>query len=266
MGRLLGSVAILAVAIGSAHAADVNLWIDDTAGNIGLVDITTGTVSQVNNTGQALTDIAFVGNQMFGTTFTNLVSINDSTGASTPIAQWGTGNNGMNALLGNGTGLLAASGTTKEVYNATTLGATTNFKTVPLPSAGDLALNGKTLYESAVNTDGFDALVNVTTGTVISEFNNGAQRFSATFGLATDSAGTTYAVDGTQIYSVDLSNGALNPVFNYSGHGLGAANGTAFIQESVGSVPEPSTWAMMFFGFGGLALLGARRARTLVSA
>ena len=68
----------------TAKAEHPTRWIDDnTAGNIGLVDLTTHTVSMVNNTGQALTDIAFIGNQMYGTTFTSLFKINDAIGAST---------------------------------------------------------------------------------------------------------------------------------------------------------------------------------------
>lgn len=31
------------------------------------------------------------------------------------------------------------------------------------------------------------------------------------------------------------------------------------------TVPEPSTWAMMLAGFGGLALLAARRRRSLLA-
>lgn len=120
MGKFLGGVALLAVTMGSAHAADVDLWVNDTAGNIGLVDITTGTVSMVNNTGQSLTDIAFVGNQMFGTTFTNLVSINDMTGASTVVAPWSYGSGGTNALVGDGNKLIAATFADGTYFNTNT--------------------------------------------------------------------------------------------------------------------------------------------------
>jgi PEP-CTERM motif len=34
---------------------------------------------------------------------------------------------------------------------------------------------------------------------------------------------------------------------------------------SITAVPEPSTWAMMLAGFGGLALFAARRRRTRVA-
>jgi hypothetical protein len=71
MRGLLLSAALLAAAGAPKAQADINLWIDDVAGNIGLVDVTTQSVvpGSVHSTGQALTDIAFIGNQMYGTTF-----------------------------------------------------------------------------------------------------------------------------------------------------------------------------------------------------
>jgi hypothetical protein len=172
----------------------------------------------------------------------------------------------MNAMVGDGPNLLVASNADTEVFQSTVLGATTNFASVPLPSAGDLTFNNKTLYESATDAADNSALVNVNSGTVIGEFTAGAALFNDVFGLATDAAGTTYAVAGTEIYTVNLSNAVLTPVLNYGGQFLGAANGTAFIQENVppGTVPEPSTWAMMLLGFAGLAFAGMRRARCTV--
>jgi hypothetical protein len=241
--------------------ADVNLWIDDIGGNIGLVDISTGTVSLVNNTGHIMTDIGFVGSQMYGVTFTNLFSINKSTGASTLIGSSFTGPaGGMNALVGSGAGLLGASNSSTEVYSINpATGALSNFAAVALPSAGDLAFSGATLYESAVGGNSADQLVNVSTGTVVGQFHTaGASAFNNVFGLANDGS-ATYAVAGTEIYSVNLSNALMTPVLNYSGHGLGAANGTAFIAEN--AVPEPSTWAMLILGFASLGFAGYRTSR-----
>ena len=84
---LFGAVSAVVMLVGGAGLAhaDTNLWIDDASGNIGLVDITTGGVSLVSSTGQSLTDIGFIGSQMYGVTFGNLFSINKATGASTLI-------------------------------------------------------------------------------------------------------------------------------------------------------------------------------------
>ena len=254
---LLGTVAVLALS--GAARADVNLWIDDTSGNIGLVDLTTGVVSNVFNTGQALTDIAFVGTQMFGTTFTSLVKINDTNGSSTVVGNYSVGGGGMNALVGDGTNLLAASNATTETYliDPATAGAT-NFANSVLPAAGDLAFSGKTLFLSGTNANAGDSLVNVSTSSVVGAFSPAE---SSVFGLANDGT-TTYAVDGTEIFTVNTANGVLTPLLNYGANtlGLGDANGTAFIAEGPsGAVPEPSTWAMLLLGFGGLAMFAKRK-------
>ena len=98
---LFGAVSAVVMLVGGAGFAhaDTNLWIDDASGNIGLVDITTGGVSLVNSTGQSLTDIGFIGSQMYGVTFGNLFSINKATGASTLIGS-NFSDTGMNALVG----------------------------------------------------------------------------------------------------------------------------------------------------------------------
>jgi PEP-CTERM motif len=255
------AVAMLLGSAGLAHA-DVNLWIDDTSGNIGLVDITTGAVTQVNSTGQSLTDIGFIGTQMYGVTFGNLFSINKATGASTVIGSTFS-DTGMNALVGFGTQLLGASNASTNIYDIdpTTAGLTVPGFSTPLPSSGDLAFSGNSLFESATGNNGADQLVDATTGMIQGQFHTTTTAgFSNVFGLADDGT-TMYAVAGTEIYTVDLSNALLTPVLDYSGHGLGAANGTAFLAENNNVVPEPSTWAMMIVGFAGLGFFGYRASR-----
>jgi hypothetical protein len=259
--------AALAFGLSSAAKADVNLWVDDLNGNIGLVDVTTQTVvaGSVHNTGEALTDIAFVGDQMYGTSFTGLFKINDATGASTLVGNYSVGGGGMNALVGSGTSLLAASNATNEIYtiNPNTAGAGV-LAPSPLTSAGDLAFDGKNLFLSANNLTGGDSLVNISTNSVVGVYVPGE---AAVFGLANDGT-TTYAIDGTEVFSVNTTNAHLTPLFNYGGdsEGLVAANGTAFIAEGpsgggAGAIPEPSTWAMMGMGFGLLAFMGFKRSR-----
>jgi hypothetical protein len=249
-------------------AANASLmWIDDSSGRIGLVNTTTGAVTNVSNTGQILTDIGFVGTQMYGTTFTSLYAINNITTSATSslIGTYSVGGGGMNALVGSGTGLLAASNQTTTVYsiaNPSTSAATTNFATgLPAPSAGDLAFAGTTLYEAAIAGNGNDELVNVNTKSVVGFFTIGGVQQNGVFGLADDGT-TMFAVQGTSIYTVNLATGALTFDTNYSGNGLGAANGAAFLSESVGAIPEPSTWAMMLLGFAGIGFLAYRRKST----
>ena len=269
--RTVGSVLLLGALVVGPAANASTMWIDDTSGRIGLVDTTTGAVTHVSNTGQILTDIGFVGSQMYGTTYNSLFAINNINTSATSafIGNYSVGGGGMNALVGNGTGLLAASNATTTVYsiaNPSTSAATTNFKTgLPGASAGDLAFGpGGTLYESAINSrNGNDQLVNVTTGQVIGFFTINGNQQDLVFGLAFDGT-TMFAVQGTEIYTVNLATAALTNGVNYAGHGLGDANGQAFLAENVGGVPEPSTWAMMLLGFAGLGF-AFRQSRRKVS-
>ena len=244
----------------AASRADTILWIDDTSGNIGQVDINTQSVvaGSVHNTGQALTDIGFTEDgTLYGTTFANLYSINTATGAATNLGAYGS-LNAANALVGSGSGLLVASNnntTVNSISNPASPGSPAVFKSSPLESAGDLAFSGGSLFESGIN-GGVDALVNVTTGTVVGNFHVGGTTFNGVFGLADDGT-TLYAVDGTEVYSVNTADASLTPLFNYSGSSLGDADGTAFINEAT-PAPEPASLGLLGAGVLGLSVLRRR--------
>jgi hypothetical protein len=253
--QVVGIVSVISsVAFFSSAHASV-LWISDNLGNVGEVDTTTGAVSNVHQTGQVLTDIGFTSNgNLYGTTFTGLYSVSKTTWTATLIGPYGYGGGGMNALVGNGSGLLAASNANSSVYsvNVSNPSAQSVLTTTgTFTSAGDLAFANGKLYESVVNS-GSDWLYDVTDHVLIGQFSPST---STLFGLADDGT-TMYAVSGTEVYSVNLSNAKLTALFDYGGHGLGSAYGSAFITEGV---PEPSTWAMMILGFLGVGLLAYRR-------
>src|SRR5262245_5509789 len=119
--QLVGVAAATVIVAGTVSANAANLWIDDTSGNIGLVNTATGTLvpGTLHNTGQSLTDIGFIGTQMYGTTFTSLFTINTATGASTLVGTYGgAAGGGMNALVGNGSSLLGASSAAATVFRS----------------------------------------------------------------------------------------------------------------------------------------------------
>ncbi|MGA9599297.1 MAG: hypothetical protein WBS22_03410 [Methylocystis sp.] len=259
--RLLAATALVAtLSIGAttgAYAADPSIWVSDSQGNIGLVDTVTGGVSQVNNTGHVLTDIGFVGTQLYGATFTDLYSVSTATGAATHIGAFPGGGGGMNALVGNGTGLLGASNADMNLYSINPATAATSVLKTGLPgtSAGDLAFAGGVLYASEIDgATGLDMLVNATTGTKIADFTGTVGGpANAVFGLAF-TGGTMYAVQGTEVYSVNLLTAALAPLSNYGGHGLVDAFGAAVVGESApGPVPGTGLTGLVLLVLAGVA-------------
>jgi PEP-CTERM motif len=78
-----------------------------------------------------------------------------------------------------------------------------------------------------------------------------------------DTPDLVYVVEGAQAYTGPES----APVFKtgvYQGFDYGA--GAAAATVTISSVPEPSTWAMMLLGFGGLGFAGYRARKSVAVA
>lgn len=249
--RILGGLVLLTM---SCFGADVNLWVDDANGEIGKVDVTTGAVTLVGNSGRILTDIAFDPNgNLFGIDQTNLYRINTTNGAATVVAAL----NPAIPTVSSNIGLIPANslvfGSTGTLYTATnqlyTVNPSTGADTRVGPlggtfiSAGDLAFVNGTLYLS----DTQDRLLSVdpTTGGATLVGNMGV---ADVFGLATPDNATLYGVAGTSVYLINPSNGSATLAVNFGGHGLAQAFGESFVSEAAppAAVPEPS--ALVLFG------------------
>lgn len=243
--------ASLALSIGSvsAHAAPV-LWIDDSLGQLGTVDVATGTVSLIGNMGVTMTDIAFdpLGN-LYGISFTSLYSINRYTAAATIIGSTGISSN---SLVFGSDGTLYTANTSLYRLNTST-GASSLIGTGGgYSSSGDLAFIDGQLYLSSAGGDQLFQLNHTTgAGTLV-----GSIGYGAVYGMATNNNVDLYGVTGTNILSLNTATGAGSLVLNYAGHGLGAAYGTSFVEEAA-VVPIPA--AIWLFGAGLVGMVGFAR-------
>jgi hypothetical protein len=236
----------------STSRAGPVLWVDDTNGEIGQVDVATGHVTLVGNAGVVLTDIGFdpQGN-LFGVSFDTFYRVNETTGHATAVGSLGIGD--ANALVFSNTGTAYAMGfSTDNLYTIQTgSGAATSIGHVSgLESGGDLAFHNGTLYLAST----LNSLVQVNLSPV-SGVSIGSFGVANVFGLANGDNDVLYAVAGTSVYSVNTSTGVATFDVNYGGQGLGTAGGEAFFDEAM--VPEPASGVLLALGIA--CLLGYSR-------
>jgi len=194
------------------------------SGNIGTVDLNTGTVSLLGNSGVQLTDIALSPTEeLFGQSFTTLYSINQS-GEAVSIGPTGAV---LNGLVFDPDGTLYASGGNRLYTVDTTTGDATLVGTsgVNLRSAGDLAFNNGSLYETATNGS-VTSLLELDTSTGAATVVGQIVPNATMYGLVTGPDGGLYGFDQNNIYSINTTTGAGTLVQTF-GDGLGAAWGAA---------------------------------------
>jgi len=246
------------------YAAEI--LVSDSLGDIADVNSATGAVTNfesLTNANNRLFDVAYTSSgTLYGTTELSLYSI--SGGAATPIGGAYSGGLHMSALTGFGTGLLGAANNSTSIYTINTSSgvATVNgtYSSGGYTSAGDLAFAGSTLYDDVVGSNGYDELVNASSGTVVGYFCLGAAcDFSDFYGLAYDpTTDTMYGVAGTQVYTVDLSTGGLTADGNWSSNSLGLQSATG---ATIAPTPLPAALPLFATGLVGLGLFGWRRKR-----
>jgi hypothetical protein len=230
------------------------MYVDDSAGNLGTVDVTTGAVVIIGNMGAPMTDIAFdPSGNLFGLSFGAFYSINPTTAAATLIGNHSVP--GGNALVFGSDGTLYSAGASStSLYTIDPVtGASTPVGNMGAASAGDLAFNGGNFYLASSSNQLVQVNPTTGAGTVIGSFGVGS-----VFGLATGDNGVLYAVAGTTVYTVNTATGAATNPVAYGGSGLGQAFGESFIADAQPptGVPEPGTLTLL-----GLGLLGACQAK-----
>jgi hypothetical protein len=204
-------------------------WVSDRSGHIEEFFKATGqpVPGSGHSTGLPLTDIAFIGDQMYGTTFGALYQIDDTTGAAGLVGNYSF-NDGINALVGHEGALYAASYTNHDVYKLDPRTGPSIYAVTPYASAGDLAWAGETLYESVRLRGGRDGLYDVTDHHLVGTFRAaGGQTFNDLFGL-TDNGHGMFAIAGNDIYQVNLATAHLTHLSNNAASGFGQASGAAW--------------------------------------
>ena len=240
-----------AVSLLSFNAFASNIYVSDGAGQLAVVDSSTGAVSNTVSVGTVMFDIAFDNSgALWGVDSGNLFQIDASTGSTTFVGGLGTF---ANALTFDSAGNLFAAGGSGLYSVNTTTGAASLIGNTGFSSGGDLAFDGAGnlfLSDAAGNLIGLDTSTGA--GTLI-----GNTGYSSVYGLAfVDS--TMYGVAGTDVFSIDTTTGSSTFGSDYTGQGLSIAYGASSLQSI--AVPEPMTAAIFGLGLLGFGMQRKRKA------
>lgn len=218
-----------------ALAQSTKVYVVDSSGRLGAVDVTAGTSTVIGYTGATLTDIAVTSSgALWGVDRYGTYSLNKATGAGTYVGSLGVGAGNMVALVGRGTDLLAASGWTTSLYavNTATGRSTPLTGNTGFFASGDLAFHAGTLYAS-VRNGGFSDLLRINLqGSTFTATNLGhVPVASDLYSLVNGTDGNLYGISGTTVWRLNTSNPAASsvvvPDYAANGSGLGPAYGAA---------------------------------------
>lgn len=216
-----------------AVRAEPTIWLSDLSGNLGTVDMATGDVNIIGNTGIAMTDIAFDANgKLYGVDFTNLYVIDRGTATATLIGPTGFT---LNSLVFGVDGTLYSAIDQLYTIDVST-GAASPVGAGGYFSSGDLAFIGSDLYLTALDgATGKDFLYKIDkdtgSGTLIGDLG-----FLSVYGLvSTNNVDLLGVTADNKIISINLNTGAGSVLLDISGKGFGFIGGAAFEPGSADS-------------------------------
>jgi hypothetical protein len=198
------------------------VYINDSRGVLGTVDLATGDVMIIGDTGLALSDIAIDrAGSMFALVGSALYSVNTSTAATTFI---GHSIPGGNALVFGPDGTLYGAGDGTSLYRIDpSTGGTTTLGNMNFVSGGDLAFQNGQLYM----TSRTGHLVRVDLANLVGSAVVGFVGFPEVFGLVTGGDGLLYGGANLRVFQVDVLTGAARNPVSIAGKGLSAVWGLA---------------------------------------
>jgi hypothetical protein len=279
--------AALAALSGAAARADTYLYATGTnyglstpTNDFGTIDLETGVFTPINDSELQGLGLASYNGVLYATPLMpdtdegNIYSVDVVTGALTLIGTTGaaaphgldqlgaTNSGGLYGIVGVPVNIPDLASVDKSSGTATLIGAST--PVCQLQTCG-LSNNGASLY--AGYEDEFYS-VNATTGaaTFIGDTGTPSNIPGADSPEITALAfqdGVLYAYDDANewVESINLSTGVATGVVHVSGYYV---SGLA-PDPLTTAVPEPSTWALMLIGFGGLSFAAYRRSRLAIS-
>ncbi|MBN1362313.1 MAG: DUF3160 domain-containing protein [Sedimentisphaerales bacterium] len=220
-GKGLLRLVVWGLLVSRAAATTNELYVVDESGVLGTVDVPSGTVTVIGDTGLILTDIAFdPQGKLFGLSLDVLYEIDSATGEPNYIGLHGVPQ--ANALVAGADGTLYAAGSGGTwLYTVDPNSArATPWRDIGFYAWGDMAFLDGALYLTAQGND----LVRLDLA------DGGPARLVGSFGplnlYGLDTLdGTLYGTAGTSLYAIDPNTGAATEVCDYAGQGLAAAWG-----------------------------------------
>lgn len=246
--------AFTALILGVSIAIASEIYVGDSAGNIGVVDTDSGVVSGLfNPVGVgAFTDIALAPNgNLYGITFTSLYSIDIAAGTATFIGNNGATN--LNALVIANDGTACAMGPTSNNLFTIDLGTgiATSIGSTGFYSDGDLQFDymGNLYLAGSTTPNGGDStskLFLIDTANPASSSLVGDIGIDDVYGLSFAN-GKMFGAAGTDVFEIDLATGAqvIGTTVSFAGQGMvvawGASNTVIAVATDIkpGSCPNP---------------------------
>jgi hypothetical protein len=234
------------------------VYVSTSADTLGTVDVTTGALSTIGNTGVTMYDIVFGPTAALyglGPLGENFYTIDPSTGASTVVGPTGSSGSNLNSLAIRNDGVVFAAGINLLTTINLATGLATSIGATGFTSAGDLEFVGGQLFMTSSTNQLVSVNQSSGAGTAVGNIG-----FDDVLALA-NVGGTLYGLTAqSQVITINTSTGAGTLVTSISPNA--SVEGAAVPVPS--AVPEPGPVVLLGTGLLGLLVWGRGRKRGFV--